>query len=120
MNFFKYLESRFVSSQIAINNKQVSSATTGVAQNKAFRAWMWVCLQIMTIWHVLLVPAHYVGVALHLIAPPKTAAQLMQDEQEKQKRSEEFAKKLSDDLLKGAMQERAAAGLDELPGKGSA
>lgn len=120
MNFFKYLESRFVSSQLAINNKQISSATSGVSLNKAFRIWMWFSLQFMTILHVLLLPFHYLGVVLQILPAPRAAAQVIQDQQDKQKAGEELAKKISADILKGTMQDRAAAGLDEIPGKGSA
>lgn len=120
MNFFKYLESRFVSSQIAINNKAVASATSGVAVNKSFRAWMWLSLQLMTIIHFLLLPFHYLGVVLHMVAPPRSAAQQMQELQDEQKAKAEIAAKVQADLMKGAMADRAETGLDSLPRRGSA
>lgn len=120
MNFFAYIESRYVSSQIRLNMK-AGTATTNLAQNAATKAHMWIWLKLASAVFFLVLPFHYVLVLLHLAQAPRAAAALAaeanQTRADEEKRTKELAQKVSSDLLKNAS--KADAGLDSLPTKGN-
>lgn len=98
MSFFKYIESRFVASQIAINSRQATSATSGIAANAAFKAWMWIALQAMTVLNFFLVPLQYATVLLHIVPAPRSAGQQVEDAQAQERSKQELAAKVANDL----------------------
>lgn len=122
MNFFSYMESRYVSAQISLQKKQ-GTATTNLALTGATKAHMWLWLKLAAIFYFIVFPLQYVGVFLGLTQAPRSAHALAADAQaqainEKQQR-EDLARKVSADLLRGATANRAEQGLDELDAKGN-
>lgn len=117
MNFFQYMESRYVSSQIALNMKR-GTATTNLAVNAATKGHMWLWLKVASVFFFFFFPLHYLLVLLHIAHPPRAAAALAAEANQAQKdeaqRNRELAEKISKDLLKGATGDRADAGLDSL------
>ncbi len=70
MNALDYLESRFMSSQTTLSAKQIS---LGQGESRAVLAWLWVALQVLSIFHFLMLPFHYAAVLIHLIDRPMHA-----------------------------------------------
>lgn len=92
MNPYHYLESRFVSSQIALNKKQ---STSGHAENHAILAWMWVVLKISTLYYLVRLVMQYLGVLLHLAEKPSPARSIALVEAERQMEAKKAAAKFA-------------------------
>ncbi len=118
MNFFAYLESRFVKSQIDLQNK-VATATGGLSVNHAAKAHMWIALKLATFFHFFVIPLQYLGQALHLSVALPAAHQMAREANEARAAKEAEAKKVSDDVLRQVMKDRAEKGLDALNTKGN-
>lgn len=117
MNFYKYLESRFVTSQLALNAKQT---TSGHGENHAILALMWVVLKLTTAFYFALILIQYLAVLFHLATKPKEAKEIVAAAKLAAHQAKMEGEKFAQEIMAATMKERAEAGLDQLTKKGTA
>lgn len=98
MNLSSYLESRFVQSQITLNEagRQQSQTPSGVGENQALRVIMWTHLLCFTVFHLFAVLFRFVAIQLHLAQPLKPARELATDHFERQAKVNAANRKLAE------------------------
>lgn len=97
MNISTYLESRFVGSQIALNDSAQNQCQTpsGVAENQALKVLMWTHLSLWTVFHLFAVIFRWGAIQCRLAQPPKEAREIASDYYEGQARAQAARAKLA-------------------------